>query len=50
MGLVSDGGVHSHNTHLYAAIEAAKERGLTRFIYTFSWTAGTLRQGAGSGM
>jgi 2,3-bisphosphoglycerate-independent phosphoglycerate mutase len=28
MGLLSDGGVHSHNTHLYATIEAAKELGL----------------------
>ena len=29
MGLVSDGGVHSHNTHLYALIKLAKKRGLT---------------------
>lgn len=28
IGLLSDGGVHSHNTHLYALIEMAKERGL----------------------
>lgn len=28
MGLLSDGGVHSHNTHLYALIKMAKERGL----------------------
>lgn len=28
MGLVSDGGVHSHNTHLYAIIEFAKKKGL----------------------
>ncbi len=27
-GLLSDGGVHSHNTHLYALIELAKKRGL----------------------
>jgi 2,3-bisphosphoglycerate-independent phosphoglycerate mutase len=28
LGLLSDGGVHSHNTHLYALLEMAKERGL----------------------
>jgi len=28
MGLLSDGGVHSHNTHLYALIEMAKRRGV----------------------
>jgi 2,3-bisphosphoglycerate-independent phosphoglycerate mutase len=28
MGLVSDGGVHSHNTHLYALLELAKGKGL----------------------
>lgn len=28
MGLVSDGGVHSHNTHLYALIEMAKRNGV----------------------
>jgi len=27
-GLVSDGGVHSHNTHLYALVELAKQQGL----------------------
>ncbi len=27
-GLLSDGGVHSHNTHLYALIQLAKEQGL----------------------
>ena len=30
MGLLSDGGVHSHNTHLYALLEMAKARGLKR--------------------
>ncbi|VVB72606.1 2,3-bisphosphoglycerate-independent phosphoglycerate mutase [uncultured archaeon] len=30
MGLLSDGGVHSHNTHLYALLEMAKEKGLKR--------------------
>ncbi|MBR6570132.1 MAG: 2,3-bisphosphoglycerate-independent phosphoglycerate mutase, partial [Clostridia bacterium] len=28
LGLLSDGGVHSHNTHLYALVEMAKQRGL----------------------
>jgi 2,3-bisphosphoglycerate-independent phosphoglycerate mutase len=28
MGLLSDGGVHSHNTHLYALLEMAKQTGL----------------------
>ena len=28
MGLLSDGGVHSHNTHLYALLALAKKRGL----------------------
>jgi len=28
MGLLSDGGVHSHNTHLYALLEMAKRKGL----------------------
>jgi len=30
IGLLSDGGVHSHNTHLYALLRMAKDRGLTR--------------------
>ncbi|MFZ5640691.1 MAG: 2,3-bisphosphoglycerate-independent phosphoglycerate mutase, partial [Bacillota bacterium] len=29
-GLLSDGGVHSHNTHLYALLEMAKEEGLDK--------------------
>ena len=28
MGLLSDGGVHSHNTHLYALLEMCKQRGV----------------------
>ena len=28
MGLLSDGGVHSHNTHLYALLELAKKQGV----------------------
>ena len=35
-GLLSDGGVHSHNTHLYALLELAKRRGLDRvYIHAF---------------
>ncbi len=29
-GLLSDGGVHSHNSHLYALLEMAKQRGLSK--------------------
>ncbi len=29
-GLLSDGGVHSHNTHVYALLEMAKRYGLTK--------------------
>jgi len=36
MGLLSDGGVHSHNTHLYALIEMAKRNGLNEvYIHAF---------------
>ncbi len=36
MGLLSDGGVHSHITHLYALLAMAKEKGLARvFIHAF---------------
>lgn len=36
MGLLSDGGVHSHNTHLYALVELAKRYGLKDvFIHCF---------------
>ena len=36
VGLVSDGGVHSHQEHLYALLRAAREAGLTRvFIHAF---------------
>lgn len=35
-GLLSDGGVHSHNTHLYALIELAKRQGLKEvYIHCF---------------
>ena len=36
MGLLSDGGVHSHNTHLYALLEMAKKLGLEKvFVHCF---------------
>jgi 2,3-bisphosphoglycerate-independent phosphoglycerate mutase len=36
LGLVSDGGVHSHNTHLYALLKMAKQRGVDRvFVHAF---------------
>jgi 2,3-bisphosphoglycerate-independent phosphoglycerate mutase len=35
-GLVSDGGVHSHNSHLYALVELAKRNGLKDvFVHCF---------------
>ncbi|MCL2577616.1 MAG: 2,3-bisphosphoglycerate-independent phosphoglycerate mutase [Defluviitaleaceae bacterium] len=35
-GLLSDGGVHSHNSHLYALLEMAKRSGLTDvYIHAF---------------
>ncbi|KAG8994346.1 hypothetical protein FRB93_001602 [Tulasnella sp. JGI-2019a] len=35
LGLVSDGGVHSHNTHLYALLETAKEVGVPEVYVHF---------------
>ena len=36
MGLLSDGGVHSHIEHLYALLELARDQGLSRvFVHTF---------------
>ena len=36
MGLLSDGGVHSHLTHLFALLKMAKDKGLTRvYIHAF---------------
>ncbi len=36
MGLVSDGGVHSHSGHLYALIDAARALGLERvYVHAF---------------
>ncbi len=35
-GLLSDGGVHSHNTHLYALLEMAKRHGLKKvYVHCF---------------
>ncbi len=36
MGLLSDGGVHSHNTHLYGLLELAKRNGLKKvYVHCF---------------
>ncbi|MBI5642744.1 MAG: 2,3-bisphosphoglycerate-independent phosphoglycerate mutase [Deltaproteobacteria bacterium] len=36
MGLLSDGGVHSHICHLYAILDAAKKKGLSKvYIHAF---------------
>ena len=36
LGLLSDGGVHSHQRHLYALLKAAKQHGLERvFVHVF---------------
>lgn len=36
MGLVSDGGVHSHNTHIYGLLELAKKQGIQNvFVHCF---------------
>lgn len=35
-GLLSDGGVHSHNTHLYGLLKLAKEEGLSKvYVHCF---------------
>ncbi len=36
MGLLSDGGVHSHTNHLYALLELAKEQGIAKvYVHAF---------------
>lgn len=36
MGLVSDGGVHSHNEHLYGLLELAKRQGISKvYVHCF---------------
>jgi 2,3-bisphosphoglycerate-independent phosphoglycerate mutase len=39
LGLVSDGGVHSHSRHLYALLKMAKQQGLTQ-VYVHAFTDG----------
>ena len=39
MGLVSDGGVHSSNEHLYALLELAKRQGLEK-VYVHCYMDG----------
>lgn len=39
MGLLSDGGVHSHNYHLYALLKMAKDKGLSK-VYVHAITDG----------
>jgi 2,3-bisphosphoglycerate-independent phosphoglycerate mutase len=35
-GLLSDGGVHSHNTHLYGLLQLAKKKGLDKvYVHAF---------------
>ncbi len=47
-GLLSDGGVHSHQEHLYALVRAAKDAGLEKIFITPSSTAATPRPAAAS--
>ena len=48
MGLLSDGGVHSHNGHLYGLLEMAKRMGLDKGVCPLlSWTAATCRPTSG---
>ncbi|MCP1101634.1 2,3-bisphosphoglycerate-independent phosphoglycerate mutase [Aequitasia blattaphilus] len=36
MGLVSDGGVHSHNTHIYGLLKLAKQQGIEKvYVHCF---------------
>lgn len=36
MGLLSDGGVHSHNSHMYAILKLAKQRGCSKvYVHAF---------------
>lgn len=39
MGLLSNGGVHSHNTHLYALLQLAKKRGVSK-VYVHCYMDG----------
>ncbi len=49
MGLLSDGGVHSHQSHLHALLKAAKAAGITRVaIHAFTDGRDTAPQSAGN--
>jgi len=39
LGLLSDGGVHSHNEHIYATLKLAKDQGLSN-VYIHAFTDG----------
>ncbi|OEF97852.1 2,3-bisphosphoglycerate-independent phosphoglycerate mutase [Desulfuribacillus alkaliarsenatis] len=40
LGLVSDGGVHSHSEHLYALLELAKKQGIADDVYVHAFLDG----------
>jgi 2,3-bisphosphoglycerate-independent phosphoglycerate mutase len=40
LGLISDGGVHSHNSHLYELVRLCKSEGLTDELYLHLFTDG----------
>ena len=49
IGLLCDGGVHSHQNHLYALLKMAKQNGVERaFVHAF-WTAATRAPDSGAG-
>jgi 2,3-bisphosphoglycerate-independent phosphoglycerate mutase len=49
LGLVSDGGVHSHERHLHALLEVARRQGLSRvFVHAFLDGRDTPPQSAGA--
>ena len=49
MGLMSDGGVHSHITHFWAAVELAKRHGTrTRRLSIALWTGAMFRPTSGA--
>ena len=41
MGLLSNGGVHSHNEHLYGLLKMAKKKVLKTYMFTHSLTVVT---------
>jgi 2,3-bisphosphoglycerate-independent phosphoglycerate mutase len=46
MGLLSAGGVHSHEDHIMAMVELAAERGAEKSICTPSWMVAIRRHAA----